>query len=92
MASREKPSRFIRYMGYFWWFCGWVYSDLKNSGVCSILSTPSDMRFSMSRMTLRCSLPKRLATSRLDATGSPFWVDKMMSFMVKMYLLIFDVF
>jgi len=46
----------------------------------------------MSRMTLRCSLPKRLATSRLDATGSPFWVDKMMSFMVKMYLLIFDVF
>ena len=46
----------------------------------------------MSLKTWLCSLPKRLATSRLDATGSPFWVDKMMSFMVKMYLLIFDVF
>nr|DAI37350.1 MAG TPA: hypothetical protein [Caudoviricetes sp.] len=38
----------------------------------------------MSRMTLRCSLPKFSAIWRLDATGSPFWVDKMISFKINL--------
>nr|DAL47241.1 MAG TPA_asm: hypothetical protein [Caudoviricetes sp.] len=33
----------------------------------------------MAARTCLCSLPKLSAIWRLDATGSPFWVDKMMS-------------
>ena len=56
--------------------------------VTNLAAEFSATRFATACITFLCSLPKRLATSRLDATGSPFWVDKMMSFMVNMYLLV----
>ena len=77
IASRAKPSRFMRYMGYF------LPRFSKVAGWNMDLAAEfSATRFATACITFLCSLPKRLAISRLDATGSPFWVDKIMSFKV----------